>query len=69
MTRHRKQSAGSGKGPFEKEKSKERESEGVSDDSCRCKEVSKKRLPEMLKLMVSDLAFWRKAKEHKKESQ
>ncbi len=65
MIRHRKQSAGSGKGPFEKEKSKDREPEDVSEDSCRCKEVSKKTLPEMLRLMVSDLAFWRKAKEHK----
>lgn len=65
MTRHRKQSAGSGKGPFEKEKSKKRELEDVSEDICRCKEVSKKRLPEMLKLMVSDLAFWRKVKKHK----
>ena len=31
-----------------------------SEGECRCKEVSKKTLPEMIKLMVDDLAFWKK---------
>ena len=30
------------------------------DDSCRCKEVARKTPQELLKLMISDLAFWRK---------
>jgi len=41
------------------------ESGDVSEDSCRCKEVSKKTFPEMLKLMISDLAFWKKTKGRK----
>jgi hypothetical protein len=32
------------------------------DDTCRCKEVSKMTPQELLKLMISDLAFWKKAK-------
>ncbi len=64
MTRNKKQSAGSDKRALEKEKPGEFEAE-VSGDSCRCEEVSKKTLPEMLKLMLSDLAFWKKAKGHK----
>jgi hypothetical protein len=31
-------------------------------DACRCKEVSKKSLSELLKLMAGDLAFWKKTK-------
>jgi len=34
----------------------------ASEDSCRCKEVSKKTIPEMFRLMISDLAFWKKTK-------
>ena len=30
------------------------------DDNCRCKEVSEKTFPEMFKLMISDLSFWKK---------
>jgi len=29
-------------------------------DGCRCKEVSKKSSLELLRLMLSDLAFWKK---------
>ena len=32
----------------------------VSDESCRCKEVASKTPRELLKLMISDLAFWKK---------
>jgi hypothetical protein len=32
------------------------------DDACRCKETSKMTPRELLKLMMSDLAFWKKAK-------
>jgi hypothetical protein len=31
-------------------------------NACRCREVSKKSLPELLKLMAGDLAFWKKTK-------
>jgi hypothetical protein len=39
--------------------------EGENDIICRCKEVSKKTFPEMVKLMISDLAFWKKTKGQK----
>ena len=32
------------------------------DENCRCKETSKMTPQELLKLMVSDLAFWKKLK-------
>ncbi len=35
--------------------------ETVQDDSCRCKEVSTKTPRELLRLMIGDLAFWKKA--------
>ncbi len=31
-------------------------------DNCRCKEVSRKTVPEMIRLMIKDLTFWRKNK-------
>jgi hypothetical protein len=33
-----------------------------SDDTCRCKEASKMSPGQLLKLMMSDLAFWKKGK-------
>jgi hypothetical protein len=32
------------------------------DDSCRCKETSKMSPAELFKLMMSDLAFWKRTK-------
>jgi len=43
----------------------ERKMDEGSEIECRCKEVSKKTLPEMIKLMISDLAFWKKTKGRK----
>lgn len=64
MTRNERQSADTDKGSLEKKKPDNRGAEEVTE-GCRCEEVSKKTLPEMLKLMLSDLAFWKKKKEHK----
>jgi len=36
--------------------------DGNPGEDCRCKEVSKKTVPELLKVMVRDLAFWKKGK-------
>ena len=36
--------------------------ETVNNDSCRCKDASKMTPRELLRLMVNDLAFWKKAK-------
>ncbi len=46
----------SSKQPPEKEKPAEQEAE----EGCRCKEASKKTPLELLKLMISDLSFWKK---------
>jgi hypothetical protein len=44
------------------EKPLKKEHSDKAEDSCRCKDVSKKSFTELLKLMVSDLVFWRKTK-------
>ncbi len=33
-----------------------------SDETCRCKEASEMKPSQLFKLMVGDLAFWKKAK-------
>jgi len=38
----------------------ERETGDTTKDTCRCKEVSKKTPMELLKLMIKDLAIWKK---------
>ena len=60
MTGHQSYSDDKGKKSAEREKPAEQDAVDISEDSCRCKEVSKKTIPEMLKLMLSDLAFWKK---------
>lgn len=55
------QSVGSDKGPSAKEKPGGK-SQRDGDEKCRCEEVSKKGPIELLKIMLSDLAFWRKEK-------
>lgn len=35
------------------------------ESNCRCREVSEKTVPEMLRLMISDLSFWKKTKREK----
>jgi hypothetical protein len=62
MTQQRRQSDGSGKKPIEKENFDEREAGEGAEITCRCKEVSKKTVSGMLRLMISDLAFWKKTK-------
>ena len=56
MKKSKKPSVFSGKQPTEKEKPAEQEAE----ESCRCKEASKKTPLELLKLMINDLSFWKK---------
>lgn len=39
------------------------EAAGLKDEeSCRCKDVSKKSMSELLKVAISDLSFWKKSK-------
>jgi hypothetical protein len=63
MTRNQRQHEDSDK--RDDANSGERKMEGENDIICRCKEVSKKTFPEMVKLMISDLAFWKKTKGQK----
>jgi hypothetical protein len=54
-----------GKKPDENGKPAEQEAGEADEIACRCKEVAKKTLPELLRLMIKDLAFWKKTKTHK----
>lgn len=38
----------------------EHKTDDTGEDACRCKEVSKKTPMELLKLMINDLAIWKK---------
>ena len=60
MTKKQQQVAGADRQPSEKEGSGR---EGR--ENCRCKEISQKTVPEMLKLMISDVAFWKKPRARK----
>ncbi len=62
MTKQRKQTAGHDKKTLKDQTSAGNESEETVEDGCRCKEVSKMKPAEMLRLVISDLAFWKKAK-------
>jgi hypothetical protein len=57
MKRHEQKAADSGKEAVESERPGDHK---AGEDDCRCKEVSKKSMPELIKLMLDDLAFWKK---------
>ena len=59
MTKQRN-AAESDKKTREKKKPAELKRDESVDNGCRCKEVAKKSLPEMITLMIGDLAFWKK---------
>ena len=65
MTQQKQNYDTSDKKPDEEGKIAEQEAGDAGEISCRCKEVSKKTLPELLRLMIKDLAFWKKTKAHK----
>ena len=54
--------ANSDGGHSEKDGTEERKATDSPENNCRCKEVSEKTLPEMFRLMISDLSFWKKTK-------
>jgi hypothetical protein len=58
MSEDKKKTA-SGKDSAEREKVDSHDV-GASEDACRCKEVSRKSLPELIKLMLGDFTFWKK---------
>ena len=65
MTQQKQNYDTSDKKPDEEGKTAEQEAGDAGEISCRCKEVSKKTLPELLRLMIKDLAFWKKTEAHK----
>jgi hypothetical protein len=48
--------------PGEEGKNAVRQTAAGKDDACRCKEASDMTAGELLRLMFSDLAFWKKEK-------
>lgn len=62
MKKHREKTVHSDTKHSGNEKRLAKESAAGHDDDCRCKEVSKKTVPEMIRLMLNDLAFWKKEK-------
>ena len=48
-----------------KKSKEEKHVEQEAEESCRCKEASKKTPLELLKLMINDLSFWKKEQGHK----
>jgi len=63
MTRQKQNYDSSGKRSDEKGNPAKQEAGEAGEIECRCKEVSKKTLPELLRLMIKDLAFWKKKSE------
>jgi len=49
-------------GPVKEKTTTERHTAADSEGICRCKETSKMTPQELLKLMFSDMAFWKKTK-------
>lgn len=49
-------------GQANEDKNRQRRSGASEQDNCRCKETAGMSTRELLKLMISDLSFWKKAK-------
>lgn len=61
MVARRQKTVGPG-GQGKEEKTAERQAGAGKDDTCRCKEVAEMPPRKLFGLMLSDLAFWKKAK-------
>ena len=61
MVARYQRTAGPG-GPMKEKKTAERQAGAGSNDTCRCKEVSEMKPRKLFGLMISDLAFWKRAK-------
>jgi len=60
MNKQNQQLSGKGNTSPVKQKKAGGETGMDSEDACRCKEVSEKSFPGLLKVMMRDLAFWKK---------
>lgn len=65
MTKNRRQATKTSLGSRKKEEVSKKKAVTDTSENCRCKEVAKKTPREMLGLMISDFAFWKKAKGNK----
>jgi hypothetical protein len=61
MVTHHKKTVDQGGTEKEKKTAEQLDTTG-SDDTCRCKEVAVMKPRKLFGLMISDLAFWKKAK-------
>lgn len=60
MAQHRRPSGKSTEKTDKEKTSAGQKANKSGENGCRCKEVSKKTLPEMIKLMIKDLTSWKK---------
>jgi len=60
MPKHDKKTVHAGVEPLKEEAFRKREELKEIEDDCRCKESIDKTVPQILKLMAKDLAFWKK---------
>lgn len=57
-----KETSAADKGPSDNKETPDSRTKEDQEEACRCKEVAKKTPVELLKLMLSDLVFWKKAR-------
>ena len=62
MVKGQQKTADSPSAPLDEQRGAERHVHTDAEEDCRCKDVSRMTVPELFKLMVSDLAFWKKDK-------
>ena len=62
MTKGHQKTADPRSASLDQENTAARHVHNDTEEDCRCKDVSRKSVPELFKLMVSDLAFWKKDK-------
>jgi hypothetical protein len=62
MKTDRQKGAAPGKKQLDEERPGPEAAGRGDEESCRCKEASRKSFPELLKVVISDLSFWKKGK-------
>jgi hypothetical protein len=62
MKTERRKKGEPGRNRHHEERSEPEAAGRKDEEGCRCKEVSRKSIPELLKVAISDLSFWKKTK-------
>jgi hypothetical protein len=65
MTEHSQESPAPEPSSSREEKHEEQKVQAEGEE-CRCKEAPRKTIPQLLKVMLEDLAFWKKGKKKDK---